>query len=103
MSGDEVHVSHEQVRQMASGLRNSTDQLDDAAGGSPDMPEVSTSAEKMSHTLSVLSEAAAGLIATVEEIAGKIDASDGSYGDVDNRNAQDLQKEYSDKYGGQPD
>lgn len=100
---DEVHVGQEQLRQMASALRNSTDQLDSAAKRAPDMPEVSTSADKMSHTLGELSQAAAGLIATIEEVAGKIDASDGSYGDVDNRNAERLQGEIYDQYGGRPD
>ncbi|GAB3283529.1 hypothetical protein [Parasphingorhabdus pacifica] len=103
MAGDEVHVAHDQVRQMASALRSSTDELDSAAKNAPDMPEVSTSAEKMSHTLGKLSQAAAGLIATIDEVAGKIDASDGSYGDVDNRNAEQLRKEYYDEYAGRPD
>ncbi|MHA6802795.1 hypothetical protein [Salinifilum ghardaiensis] len=103
MSGDEVQVGHEQVRQMASALRSSTDELESAAKSSPGMPEVSSSAEWMSNTLGELSEAAAGLLATVDEVAGKIDASDGSYGDVDNRNAERLQKEYRDEYAGRPD
>ncbi|QGK69224.1 hypothetical protein GIY23_06470 [Allosaccharopolyspora coralli] len=100
---DEVRVGQEQLRQMASALRSSTDELDSAAKNAPGMPEVSTSADKMSHTLGELSQAAAGLIATIEEVAGKIDASDGSYGDVDNRNAERLQKEIYDEYGGRPD
>lgn len=103
MSGDEVHVGHEQLRGMASALRSSTDRLDSAAKSAPAMPEVSTSAEKVSYTLGELSQAAAGLIATVDEVAGKIDASDGSYGEVDNRNAEQLRKEYYDEYAGRPD
>ncbi|PRW62073.1 hypothetical protein [Actinopolyspora mortivallis] len=103
MSGDGVHVGHEQLRHMASALRNSTDELEPAAKAVPDMPEVSTSAEKVSYTLGELSQAAAGLIATVGEVAAKIDASDGSYGDVDNRNAEQLRKEYYNKYAGRPD
>lgn len=84
-------------------MRSSTDGLDSAAKSAPAMPEVSTSAEKVSYTLGELSQAAAGLIATIDEVAGKIDASDGSYGEVDNRNAEQLRKEYYDKYAGRAD
>lgn len=103
MSGDEVHVGHEQLRRMASALRTSTDELDSAAKTVPDMPDVSSSADKVSHTLQELSQVAAGLIATIDEVAGKIDASDGSYGDVDNRNAEQLRNEYYDEYAGRAD
>ena len=103
MSLDEVHVGHEQVRQMASTLRSSTDELGEAAKDAPDMPEVSTSAEQMSRTLSELSQAAAGLGAAIDEVADKINASEGSYGEVDNQSAEQLQRESYDAHSGRAD
>ncbi|MDP9643718.1 hypothetical protein J2S53_003663 [Actinopolyspora lacussalsi] len=35
MSGDEVHVGHEQLRRMADALRGSTDELDRVAKSVP--------------------------------------------------------------------
>ncbi len=88
-----VKADHESLQSMATDLRGSTDQLTDAAQETPPMPQVSTSAEKVGHTLSEITKTAAGLIASVEETAGKIDASDGSYGQADNTSADELQRQ----------
>lgn len=89
---DEVKADRESLRSMANALRASTDQLAGAAKTMPAMPQVSTSAEKVGFTLSEITKTAAGLIASVNDAAAKIDASDGSYGQVDNTNADDLRR-----------
>ena len=89
---DGVKADHESLQGMAADLQSSTNQLTDAAQAPPPMPQVSTSAEKVGHTLSEITKTAAGLIASVEDTAGKIDASDGSYGQADNISAEELQR-----------
>ncbi|SDK26411.1 hypothetical protein SAMN04487820_10631 [Actinopolyspora mzabensis] len=103
MSENGIRADRDRLRGMASALRSSTDKLDAAANDAADMPQVSTSAEKVSHTLGELSKTAAAVIAAIDEIARDIDASDGSYGELDNRNAERLRKEYYDEYGGRAD
>ncbi|MBA8826640.1 methyl-accepting chemotaxis protein [Saccharopolyspora lacisalsi] len=95
-AGDGIETDHEKLRSMASDLRSSTDKLTKAAQAVPPAPKVSTSAEQVGHTLSEITKTAAGLIAGLEDTAGKIDASDGSYGQVDNTNADDLQRQAED-------
>lgn len=88
-----VTADHESLQGMATDLRSSTDQLADAAQDVPPMPQVSTSADKVGHTLSEITKTCAGLIASVQDAAGKIDASDGSYGQADNTSADELQQQ----------
>ncbi|MHA6800616.1 hypothetical protein [Bounagaea algeriensis] len=90
MAGDGIHVEQSGLRSMARTLRSSTDDLGELASSMPDMPEVSTSAEKVGHTLSEITRTAAALAASVEDTAGKIDVADGSYGEVDNTGAEQL-------------
>lgn len=92
-AGDGIKADHESLRAMADALRTSTDTLADTAKTMPSMPQVSTSAEKVGHTLSEITKTAGGLLASVEDTAHKIDASDGSYGQVDNTNADHLQRQ----------
>ncbi len=89
---DGIKADRESLRAMANALRASNDQLVGTAKTMPAMPQVSTSAEKVGFTLSEITKTAAGLIAGVEDTANKIDASDGSYGQVDNANAADVRR-----------
>lgn len=86
----EVKADREQLAAMAGQLRDSTTDLEATAKSVPPMPEVSVSADKVSHTLSAITKAAAGLMAQAEQTASQIDASDGSYGETDNTAATDL-------------
>ncbi len=92
-AGDGITADHELLQQMADELRTSISGLDGVARSAPTMPEVTTSANKVGHTLSEITKTVAGVVAGVEDTAGKIDASDGSYGQVDNTNAADLQRQ----------
>jgi hypothetical protein len=94
-----VKVDHDSLQSMATDLRGSTDELTAAAHAAPPMPQVSTSADKVGHTLSEITKMAAGLIAFVEDTAGKIDASDGSYGQADNTSAEELQRQRQERQG----
>lgn len=91
-AGDGITVDRESLRAMADALRTSTDKLADTATPMPAMPQVSTSADKVGHTLSEITKTVAGLVAGVEDTANRIDAGDGSYGKVDNANADHLQR-----------
>lgn len=90
MGNDGIKAEPDGLRQMASELRDSTSGLEGAAKSVPPMPEVTISNQNVGYTLSEITKAAAAVAAGVEDIANKIDASDGSYAEVDNRNAEDL-------------
>lgn len=77
---------------MAGQLRNSAEGMNGTAEAAPETPQVSTSAERVGHTLSEITKTVAGLIAGVEQTAGKIDASDGGYGQTENRSATDIRR-----------
>lgn len=84
MAADGIEADSESLRQMATQLRDSTSGLDGAAKSSPPMPNVTISSDRVGHTLSEITKTVGGLIAGVEDTASKIDASDGSYAQVDN-------------------
>lgn len=90
--GGQVKADGEHLAEMASRLRESTTGLEGAAKSVPPMPEVSVSADKVSHTLTEITKTVAGLMAGVEQTASEIDASDGSYGEIDNTAATDLKR-----------
>lgn len=87
---DEVKADPERLERMAAQLRESTSAVDQPARSVPEMPEVTTSGEPVSYTISELMRTIGALAAGAQETADKIDASGGSYGQVDNRNADDL-------------
>lgn len=95
MGGDGVKTDPESLGRMAAQLRDSTSGLDGAAKASPPMPSVTISSERVGHTLSEITRTVAGLLAGVEDTAGKIDASDGSYAEVDNEAGVQLQQQQS--------
>ncbi len=92
MVGERVTADSDGLRQMASQLRASTSGIEEAAKSVPDMPEVTTSSDKVGHTISEIMKTTAAVVAGVEDIANKIDANDGSYAQTDNQNADDLGK-----------
>ncbi len=92
MGGQEVKADRERLAAMANQLRESTTDLEGAAKSVPPMPEVSVSADKVSHTLTEITKTVAGLMAGVEQTASQIDASDGSYGETDNTAVSELER-----------
>ncbi|MFC7343259.1 hypothetical protein [Saccharopolyspora griseoalba] len=90
MTNDHVKADPDSLRQMSNKLRAGTSGLEGPAKSAPEMPEVTISNQNVGHTISEITKTAAALAAGVEDIARKIDASDGSYAEVDNRNAEDL-------------
>lgn len=87
-------VDREKLAGMSSQFTNSTKGLDDVASSAPPMPRVSTSADKVGHTLGVIAEAVAGTMGSVKHTASQIDASDGSYGDAENKATTELKDAY---------
>lgn len=90
MANNGMKADPEGLQQMASQLRASTSRLDAVAEAAPPMPEVTISSDKVGHTLSEIMKTAGAIAAGVEDVANKIDASDGSYAETDNRNSEDL-------------
>lgn len=84
---NEMNVEPERLKQMAGKLRSSTSGLEGAAESMPPPPEVTITSDKVGYTLSEITKTAAAVAAGAQDIAGKIDASDSSYAEVDNRNA----------------
>lgn len=93
MAADGIEVDSESLRQMATQLRDSTSGLDGNAESSPPMPKVTISSDQVGYTLSEISKMIGGLIAGVEDTAGKVDASDGSYAHVDNEAGVQFQQQ----------
>ena len=87
---DGVKADPEHLRQLATRLHQAASALDGVIGSVPPMPEVTTSSEKVSYTVSEIMKAAGALMTGVGETADKVHESDGSYGEIDNRNAEDI-------------
>jgi hypothetical protein len=87
---DGIKANPGQLQGMAGQLRSGAEGLDGVADASPPPPEATTSNEKVGHTLAEIMKATGALVAGMHETADKIDASDGSYGDMDNQNASDI-------------
>lgn len=92
MTDDGFLVDRADVRALASELQNSVSGLNEAVGHGPPAPNAGSSSAKVADTLASVVRAIAGLIASVENTASKIHASDGSYGDIDNRVETDLRR-----------
>lgn len=90
MTDDGFLIDREDVQAMASQLQNGVSGLDEAVGHGPPAPNAGSSSAKVADTLASIVQAIAGLIASVEHTVSKIHASDGSYGDIDNRAETDL-------------
>ncbi|MGH3794681.1 MAG: hypothetical protein ACRDSP_07300 [Pseudonocardiaceae bacterium] len=83
-------VDSEDVRVLAGQLHDGVSGLDEVARQGPPAPNAGASSAKVADILASIMQSIAGLIASVENTVSKIHASDGSYGDVDNRAETDL-------------
>ena len=90
---DEVKADPERLERMAAQLRESTSAVERPARSVPEMPEVTSSGESVSYTISELMKTIGGLAAGTQETADKIHASGGSYGTVENDNVEDLESD----------
>lgn len=86
--GGGVKSDSQGLRGMAEALRSSTQGVQGLAHDKPPMPEVTISSEKLGYTVSEILKAMAGLGTNVEQVAGKIDVTDGSYAETDNHAEQ---------------
>lgn len=92
MSNDGFLVDSADLGALPSQLQNSVSGLDEAVGHGPPAPNAGSSSAKVADALAAVVQAIAGLVASVENTVSKIHASDGSYGDIDNRAKTDLRR-----------
>lgn len=90
MGTDGLKADPDGLRRMATALRESTSGVDALSKSVPQTPEVTISSKPVGDTIAELLKLTGAIVAGVEDIANKIDASDGSYAEVDNRSAEDL-------------
>lgn len=87
---DGLKTEPERLREMAGQLKASTDALSGTGQSAPPPPEVTTSSERVGHTLTEIMNGVAALTTAVQDTSSKIDASDGSYAESDNRSVEGL-------------
>lgn len=85
MANGPVRVDPGGLRDLAGRLREGASGLGGPASSVPDAPNAGVSSGKVSGALEAILRSSAGLVSTMDESAAKIDASDGSYGSVENQ------------------
>lgn len=73
------------VRALAGQLHDGVAGLDETASQGPPAPNAGSSSAKVADTLASITQAVAGLLASVENTVSEIHASSGTYEDTDNR------------------
>lgn len=90
MPGEHVRAEPEGLRALASQLREGVSGLGGVTNAAPPAPNAGVSSARVGEALAAILRSSAGLVASLEDAANKIDASDGSYGEVDNKAAADF-------------
>ncbi len=90
MSGDSVLADQDGLRSLVTVLRDGADELSTAARPGPGAPDVGRSSANVGAALSAIMKSAALLIAQSQDSAGKINTSNGAYGNADNQTATGL-------------
>lgn len=67
-------------------LKDASSKLDDGINGVPDVVDAGRTTGHLSGALKEIGLAAAAISEATEDIAGKVDAADGSYADIENSN-----------------
>jgi hypothetical protein len=90
MSDGVIRADSAGLQALASELRHGVSGLAEAGRAAPPAPNAGASSARVAATLAAILDETAGVVAGVENTAAKIDASDGSYGEVDNRSATEF-------------
>lgn len=80
-----VRAEPDGLRDLARRLRDGADGLNGPAAVAPPAPDAGVSSGTVSGALESILRSGAGLVTAMNDAAANIDASDGSYGSVDNQ------------------